>query len=186
MPRRPDPWLEARILEAARKLWAKGGEKALSMRSVAKSAGTTTPTIYHRFHNRQDILISLLRDTQQELFKQLEHCHTPEQFTAKYLEFAMRRPHEYELFHLDWTGRRTALQRSKPNIELLHRRLVEWLGVSPKACRNRMLALWSLLHGTALLLTSRTVEGRAGEELRRACVESVGMLVGRKGHPRPR
>ncbi len=186
MPRRPDPWLEKRILEAARKLWAKGGEKALSMRSVAKSAGTTTPTIYHRFRDRQDILISLLRNTQQELFQELEPSRTPEQFTVKYLEFAMRRPHEYELFHADWAGRRTALQRSKPNIELLHRKLSEWLGVSQKDCRNQMLALWSLLHGTALLLTSRTVEGRAGEELRRACVESAVRLAGRTGLPRTR
>jgi AcrR family transcriptional regulator len=186
MPRRPDPWLETRILEAARKLWAKGGEKALSMRSVAKSAGTTTPTIYHRFHNRQDILISLLRSTQQELFQELERSRTPEQFATKYLEFAMRRPHEYELFHVDWAGRRTALQRSKPSIELLHARVSEWLGVPKKECRNLMLALWSLLHGTALLLTSRTVEGRAGEELRRACVGAVTTLVGGRGYPRTR
>lgn len=184
MPRRPDPRLEARILEAARKHWAKGGEKGLSMRALAKSAGTTTPTIYHRFRNRQDILVCLLRNTQKELFQELESSRTPEQFAQKYLAFAMRRPHEYELFHVDWAGRRTALQRSKPSIELLHRRLSEWLGVPQKNCRGLMLALWSLLHGTALLLTSRTVEGRAAkEELRRACAESVAAMVRLRATP---
>jgi AcrR family transcriptional regulator len=186
MPRRPDPQLEARILKAARRHWARGGEKALSMRVLAQTAGTTTPTLYQRFRSRQDILVSLLRNTQQELFHELESARTPAKFTEKYLKFATRRPHEYELFHVDWAGRRTALHRSKPSIELLHRRLTEWLGVPPQDCRNLMLALWSLLHGTALLLTSRTVESRAGEELRRACVEAVTTLVKCKAGARAR
>jgi hypothetical protein len=66
----------------------------------------------------------------------------------------------------------------------LHRRLSEWLGVPQKNCRGLMLALWSLLHGTALLLTSRTVEGRtAKEELRRACAESVAAMVRLRATP---
>ena len=50
MPRPPDPDLEERILKAARKLWKKGGENALTMRAVAKAAGTkNTPAVYRRF-----------------------------------------------------------------------------------------------------------------------------------------
>ena len=59
MPRHPDPELEQRILDAASRLWARGGEKGLTMRAVAKAAGTTTPTVYERYHDRDDILRSL-------------------------------------------------------------------------------------------------------------------------------
>ena len=60
MPRRPDPDLEALILKAAQKLWRKGGEKALTMRAVAKAARTNTPSVYRRFRTREDILRALL------------------------------------------------------------------------------------------------------------------------------
>ena len=49
MPRHPDPEVERRILTAASRLWARGGEKTLTMRAVAKAAGTTTPTVYERY-----------------------------------------------------------------------------------------------------------------------------------------
>jgi len=41
MPRQPDPGLEDRILNAAQRLWKKGGETALTMRAVARLAGTS-------------------------------------------------------------------------------------------------------------------------------------------------
>jgi hypothetical protein len=34
MPRHPDPFLEDQILNAAARLWEKGGEKTLTMRAV--------------------------------------------------------------------------------------------------------------------------------------------------------
>ena len=40
MPRHADPELENRVLNAAQMLWKRGGEKALTMRAVARAAGT--------------------------------------------------------------------------------------------------------------------------------------------------
>ena len=40
MPRQPDPNLENRLLNAAQVLWKRGGEKSLTMRAVARAAGT--------------------------------------------------------------------------------------------------------------------------------------------------
>ena len=51
------------------------------MRAVAKAAGTTTPTVYERFRDRQDILRGLRLRTRRELFAssqahpQLARCH---------------------------------------------------------------------------------------------------------------
>ncbi len=44
MPRKPDARLEGRILDAAYRMWSKRGERALTMRAVARASGTTTPT----------------------------------------------------------------------------------------------------------------------------------------------
>ena len=59
MARQPDPDLEDHILNAARKLWKKGAGKALTMRAVARAAGTNTPAVYRRFPRREDILRAL-------------------------------------------------------------------------------------------------------------------------------
>ena len=70
MPRQADPQLEQRILEAASRLRARGGEKALTMRAVAKAAATTTPTVYERYRDRDDILRALRIQMQGTAF-----CH---------------------------------------------------------------------------------------------------------------
>ena len=77
MPRHPDPDLEQRILDAASRLWARGGEKALTMRAVAKAAGTTTPTVYERYRDRDDILRALRLQTRRELFAALSRTRHP-------------------------------------------------------------------------------------------------------------
>lgn len=72
MPRRPDPDLEGKILNAAQRLWKKGGETALTMRRVAQAAGTNTPAVYRRFRDREDILRALLQRIRLEIAAELE------------------------------------------------------------------------------------------------------------------
>ncbi len=98
MPRRPDPDLEGKILDAAQKLWRKGGEKALTMRAVAKAAGTNTPSVYRRFRDRDDILRALLQRIRLEVAAVLESVFSPEEGCERYLDYALSHAHEYELF----------------------------------------------------------------------------------------
>ena len=97
MPRHPDPDLERRILDAASRLWARGGEKALTMRAVAKSAGTTTPTVYERYRDRDDILRSLRLETRRELFAALSATRTLREAFQQHLKFALEHCHAYEM-----------------------------------------------------------------------------------------
>jgi len=53
--------LESRILDAAYRMWSERGEHALTMRAVASASGTTTPTLYERFSNKDDLLSVLRR-----------------------------------------------------------------------------------------------------------------------------
>src|SRR5260370_35529246 len=96
MPMQHDPRLEQRILDAACRLWGSGGPKSLTMRAVAKTAGTTTPTVYERYRDREDILRALRQQTRQELFDALTHSHSLGQTCDRYLEFALAHSHAYK------------------------------------------------------------------------------------------
>jgi len=58
------------------------------MRGVAQAAHTTTPTIYRRFKNRQEILRALLRRIQQEVLNVLRTCRSPQEASQRYVELA--------------------------------------------------------------------------------------------------
>src|SRR5882672_3916822 len=87
MPRRPDPDLEGKILDAAQKLWKKGGARALTMRAVAWAAGTNTPSVYRRFRDRDDILRALLQRVRREVAGLLEAASSPEEGCERYLDY---------------------------------------------------------------------------------------------------
>ena len=119
-------------MEAAQKLWRKGGEKALTMRAVAREARTNTPSVYRRFRTREDILRALLHRIRLELAVQLESAPTPEEGCKRYLEFAVSHPHEYmllhqrdfELFHSPRAIRAGAKSAGRPSREAMRRRLM--------------------------------------------------------------
>ena len=98
MPRQADPELEDRILKAAHRLWKKGAGKALTMRAVAKVAGTNTPAVYRRFRSREDILRALLLRIRQDLIDTITAARSIEEAGERYLDFALNHPHEYELY----------------------------------------------------------------------------------------
>jgi len=175
MPRQPDPGLEDRILKAAHKLFLKGGEKSLSMRTLAKAAHTNTPAVYRRFRNRKAILSALLQRFQQDLFAVLEPCLSFEDACYNVLEFALAHPHVYQLVN---AGVFSKVSVARPNIELMKRRSAEWFGGSPEDHTRLVLALWALVHGTATLLLAKAVPVPHDTDLRSVIVSrAVALLV---------
>ena len=185
MPRQPDPGLEGRILNAAGRLWKRGGETALTMRAVAKAAGTNTPAVYRRFRDREDILRSLLRRIQEDLGKVLQPCRSVEEIAEAYLDYALSHPHEYELFYTHLhelsvrmrSGRVPSLEESRPNPALLERKLAERLGGMPEDHRRLGIALWASAHGVAMLLLSRVSPKEYEPEVRGVFTLSVEALL---------
>ena len=176
MPRRPDPDLEQRILGAASRLWARGGEKSLTMRAVAKAAGTTTPTVYERYRDRDDILRALRLKTRRDLFSRLKRTHTLSDAIESYLRFALDHSHFYEVL-FDGVGRPPSLYEPWPSFNLMRERLSKQLG-GPAGRHNRlMLAIWSLMHGTAMLIIRGGFEGSLRTQAIHACVDTVEHLV---------
>lgn len=185
MPRRADPQLEHRILEAASKLWSRGGEKALTMRGVAKAAGTTTPTVYERYRDRQDILRALRLQTRRELFAALTRTQSLTEACERYLEYALENPHAYEVL-FDGFAQPPSLHEPWPSFNLMRMRLAQRLGAAPRKQTRLMLSLWSLMHGTAMLMIRGGVSGPLRTQMVYACLDGLEALVAQaarsKGH----
>jgi AcrR family transcriptional regulator len=185
MPRQPDPNLEERVLKAARLLWMRGGEKALTMRAVARAAHTNTPAVYRRFKNRQDIIRALLKQSVSRLGEQFA-SGSLEQMAESYVDYALQHPHEYALFYtyahkLSPTTvdrRPQPIRDSRPNFGLVERLLAKQLGGAPEDHTQLALALWAELHGTTMLLLSKGIAGHE-EALREACRRAVKALLNR-------
>jgi AcrR family transcriptional regulator len=174
MPRKPDPTLETRILNAARKLWIRGGDNALSMREVARAAKTNTPAIYRRFRNRKDILRALLRQIQEDLYQFLQLCTSPEELAQRVFEFAMTHQREYELVTAGLISR---MNEPQPNYDFVKRQTAKWLGGSPEEHTRLVLAIWTVVHGTALLLITKTVPKEGEAALRSVFPATIEVLV---------
>lgn len=185
MPRQPNPDLESKILDAAQKLWKKGGEKSLTMRTVARAAGTNTPAVYRRFRDREDILRGLLQRIRLEIAAAMEGISSPEEGCERYLDYALSHPREYELFfqqeyELFYSARslRAGVKPiGRPVREAMKRKLADKLGGSPDDHERILMALFMLVHGAAMLLISKTVLPKDTVEARSVFTSSVVALL---------
>lgn len=180
MPRRPDPHLEQRILGAASRLWARGGEKALTMRAVARAAGTTTPTVYERYRDRDDILRALRIETRRELFAAVSGTRTLREAFDRHLQFALEHSHAYEVL-FDGVGKPPSLHEPWPTFNLMRDRIAKRLGGTPREHSRLMLAVWCLMHGTAMLIIRGSFEGALRTQTIHACLDAFDAILDAAG-----
>ncbi|HLX84716.1 MAG TPA: helix-turn-helix domain-containing protein [Terriglobales bacterium] len=195
MARTPDPDLEDRILDAARRLWKKGeGGESLTMRAVARAAGTNTPAVYRRFNRREEILQALIRQIKQEVYQQIEAAPSAEEACERYVDFGLHNPHEYELYYLhehevfapdgpvnggpgNGSSATKPVRRRRPSEELMKVKLAQQLGGESEDYSRLTLALWAVLHGTVMLLIRKTIPPHFEPEMRSVCRASVKALL---------
>lgn len=189
MPRRPDPDLEDKILHAAQRLWKKGGERALTMRGVARAAKTNTPTVYRRFTDRDDVLRGILRRIRLEIAAELEKATSIEEACRRYLDYALTHPHEYELlFRRGYQLERSAkARRAKvkpvgyPAREVMQRKVRNELDASLDH-EPLLTSLWMVVHGAAMLLIAKSIPPEDEAKARDAFRSSVAVLLGSARH----
>jgi AcrR family transcriptional regulator len=185
MPRHPDPDLEGRILKAADALWRRGGDRALTMRAVARAAGTNTPAVYRRFKNREDLIKALLLRIAARIREQFKDGESMEQMAEAYVEYALKTPNEYELFysHADLMSPRKGrgeprpIRESRQNFALAEQLMAKNLGGVPEDYTQSVLALWAMLHGTAMLLLKKSIPEGHEAAMREACRAGVRMVL---------
>jgi AcrR family transcriptional regulator len=174
MPRHADVDLEGRILDAAQALWARGGDHALTMRAVAKAAGTTTPSLYQRFPSKGDIRRALRRRAQRTVYEVLSRCRSPREVCERYLAFALENPNEYQLIFAGWPEHR---DDPRPNLDLLKQKFSEWLGGTPEQQTSLLMAVLALMHGTATVLISQVVPESFSKNITRSCAVACAVLI---------
>jgi AcrR family transcriptional regulator len=176
--------LENTILNAAHELWKRGGEKALTMRAVARQAGTNTPAVYRRFQNRDDIIRALLHHMRLELARRMEAASSPEEGCERYLDYAINHPVEYERFYyycyeLDHSprARLAGVKVGRPARNAMQTKLASTLGGSPADHENLTMALWMLAHGAAMLLIAKSITPKNAKAARAIFSRSVRALL---------
>lgn len=183
MPRQRDPDTEERILSAAQALWQKGGEKALTIRGIARIAGTNTPTIYRRFKNRHHIVSALVQKVERDLISTVQSSGSAEETCVRYVNFALNRPCEYKLLHANELSQslrsrgRSAEWTSTTIGNLIRKQLVDRWGKSGPEHKRLSFALWALTHGTATLLMSERMSRTDSREMRAAFDAALDTLI---------
>lgn len=176
MPRVADQYLEAKIAQAARKLWRLRGAKGLTLRSVARAAGTTTTTVYKRFRNKEALLLALAELIQIKITATTTSAATIEEAYRRFLRFAERHPHEYKLLWGPAWSEVLKPGRPRPIKAWLLEKFAARFGGQPKEYISAYYALFLLVHGTANLL-SVARDRRAKAEMRDNCLAVCDALV---------
>jgi AcrR family transcriptional regulator len=151
------------------------------MRGIAKAAGTTTPTIYERYRDRDDILRAVRIQTRVELFAVLGRTRTITQACERYLEFALEHPHAYGML-FDAFAQPPSLHEPWPSFNLMRQRLTERLGGTPRQRTRLMLSVWSLMHGTAMLMIRGGVAGPLRTQMIHSCLDGIEAVIAEAAH----
>jgi AcrR family transcriptional regulator len=146
------------------------------MRAVARHARTTTPTVYERYRDRDDILRAVRLQTRRELFAALSGTRTLGEACERYLEFALTRSHAYEVL-FDRIAQPPSLHEPWPSFNLFRLRLAQRLGGTPRDHTRLMLALWSLMHCTAMLIIRGRAEGALRTQMFHACLDAFDAII---------
>ena len=164
MPPRADLQLEERILKAAQRLWKVQGPSSLTLRAVAREAGTTTPTVYKRFKNKQALHKALAERVRAQLNEYLFASKSLEEVSRRYLDFVHQRPHEYHLLLHAWSDVFHP-ELPRPGRAWLMTQFANRFGGDPGEYSLIVYALIMLSHGAATVLSI------PGDEIARQEVE---------------
>ena len=81
--------LKSEALKAATRLVATGGHERLSLREVADAVGVAHRSLYNHFADREALLDGVATDAYTRLAAILVRAKTPDDYTAKYVRFAV-------------------------------------------------------------------------------------------------
>jgi AcrR family transcriptional regulator len=177
MPRKPDPNLEQKIVRAAVRLLDGGGEEAVTLRAVAKAAGTTTPTIYERFRDRDELIRHVLGLVTDEIVARLQLTVSIEDMFEEYLQYCRTHPMRLNLT-VETFGRRYVAGEPMPALDLLRSRISAQIGIRERECEDLALAIASLAFGTAQGVIAAGRRTQHAAEFQRASVAALRMLLG--------
>lgn len=164
--------LRRELLRAARRILARDGADALSLRAVAAAAGVSHAAPYHHFPTREALVAALASEGFAALSKALREASelaAERQPAARlvelgvaYVGFATREPELFTLMFGPVLGekpRYPELAASAGEALADLERAVSAVVGTPTAVAEGTLASWSLIHGLATLLVDGALAG---------------------------
>ncbi len=176
MPPIPDRKLEERILKAALRLWRSHGDRGLTLRAVAREAGTTTPTLYKRFRDKKALRLALSLRVRDEVNAELFSCPSLEEVYRRYLHYAELHPHEYELLQVAWAPYVLMPGVPRPGRTWVLRQLAARFGGKPEDYDQFFDTLFLTCHGAACVLAA-TDDPPARKTIRENCIRACDRLM---------
>jgi len=176
VPRISNAALEGEIIAAAMRLLDKGGDDAVTLRAVAKEAGTTTPTIYERFPNRDRLMEGVTDRVTEDLLQVLRPCKSVRAMFFAYLRESRAHPARASFEVRTFAGRYVRGQET-PGFDLLKSRLTEEIGIKGSAVEDLALAIASLAFGTAQGMIAAGSDTRQALQFQRSAVRALQILL---------
>jgi hypothetical protein len=111
-----------------------------------------------------------------ELFAALTRTRSLSQACECYLTYALENSHSYEVL-FDGFAKPPSLHEPWPSFNLMRIRLAQRLGSAPRKTTRLMLSLWSLMHGTAMLMIRGGARGPLRTQMVHACLDALEAIV---------
>lgn len=175
MPRAADQNLEKRILTAARRLCHARGVHGITLRAVARAAGTTTPTVYKRFRNKAALQNAIATEIRQEMIEFVLGAPGIEQIYRRYLKFIEENSEDFEVLQVRQTEIMTP-ESGRPGKKRFLAELARRFGGIPEEYDLVFYALFLMCQGAAGFLgAGSSPDLRA--EMREQCINVCDRLV---------
>lgn len=158
--------------EVGERLIVDGGLDKLSMRSVAAQVGVAHRALYRHFTDRDAFLNAIAARIYQRLASSLEAATANtgdprRRFVETYVSFAMEDGHSYDLI-LSRNAQQIAdtivLQKATQSVIAISLNVFGGTGSGPHR-RDRVIAIWSMIHGAIMLSRSGIIRMRDHEAL---------------------
>ena len=185
MSRTTNVALTPRIVAAARRLWHQRGEDGLTLRAVARAAGTTTATMYQRFPTKHHLIEAIAARTQNAMAASIMRSRDLGHACQIYLRYARRHRHDYTLFYGPSFPRFFAQGKPRPGFDWAMEQLARRHGGKPKDYEVTAYALQNLLHGAASMLV-HVPKGALERAIRESCLLGCKALIARPLPPKKR
>lgn len=142
--------LRAEALRAATRLVAERGHEQLSLREVAEAVGVAHRSLYNHFVHREALLDAVATEAYLRLAASVAKAGTPEDYTARYVRFALANRALYALM----TSRPHATMKHNPPLQTaVHKVIAEAMRIfardveSPVERRRAVMKVYITLYG---------------------------------------
>jgi len=153
--------LKSAALKAAARLVAAAGHEQLSLREVAEAVGVAHRSLYNHFADREALLDAVATEAYTRLAALLVKAETPQDYTAKYVRFALANRALYALM----TSRPHATMKHNPPLQAaVHKVITQAMRIfcqhieSPAERRRAVMKVYITLYGGISLYTAGVLD----------------------------